>query len=152
MGSVVLVQSQWQTGKLCVDKNQHLMDHAMGRPYTAWWLRYPGRTDHATELLAKFTPAIERQVRYWEGTCPGEIDWAPVLWDAAYRAAWRCDGPNFWPLLHFMMKRKVAQYLQTRDRKQSKLKRIDLEPLEFDAAVSGMEYDFGGNRAADARW
>jgi len=110
-----------------------------GRPYTAWWLRYPGRDERAAELLAKFAPAVERQISYWEANCPGEVDWGPVLWDAAYRAAWRCDRTNFWPLLRFAMLRKVQQSLATHKRRSAKLNRIDLTPSDFERAVSDLE-------------
>ena len=115
----------------------------MGRAYTAWWLKYPGREVRAVKLLAKFRPAVEKQIKYWESSCFGEVDWEPVFWDAAYRAAWRCDGKNFWPLLRVAMRNAGRKYLATHKRRTSKLRRVGLNPTEFDEALN--EDEIHGN-------
>lgn len=111
-----------------------------GRPYTAWWLRYPGRGERAAELLARWAPAVERRISYWESAYPGEVDWAPVLWDAAYRAAWRCDSEKFWPLLKHSMEWAASKHVATHKRRLTKLNRIELAAWNLDRAASGLEW------------
>ena len=99
-----------------------------GRPYTAWWLRYPGRESSAIDLLRQYRPAVEREIERCEQRWPtGGVDWATVLWDAAYRAAWRCDGPPFWPLLKqsLIWKRRVS--LATIARRAKRLRQVDAD-------------------------
>jgi hypothetical protein len=108
----------------------------MTRPYGPWWLKYPAEhAQRAEQLLAQYTSAVERNIRHWEHNCPGEVDWAPVFWDAAYRAAWRCDGQSgFWPLLKLSMLRASRKYLATHRRRTAKLLKMnhngDLEVVD----------------------
>lgn len=105
--------------------------HHGGRPYTAWWLKYEGREERAIELLKRFTPAIERQIDRLERSHHGEVDWAPVIWDAAYRAAWACNVPGFWPILKKTIWWTTAKHIATHNRRLAKLRRVPLTARQF---------------------
>ena len=95
----------------------------MGRKLTAWWAK-PGRAspETAEQLLRDWRPAIERRISWYERQYPGEVDWEPVIWDGAYRAAFSYrPGDGFWKLLERAIWHRTTNSIARHKRRRAKL-------------------------------
>jgi hypothetical protein len=90
-----------------------------------------GTPDRAAAILTRYRAGIERRIEWYERLCPDEIDWPPVVWDAAYRAAFRCDVPEaFWRLFKKILWRRAVHPLARHARRRAKLRRQPAEALD----------------------
>ncbi len=98
----------------------------MPRTGKAWWLAPGmGSSERASYLLHRYNILIVHKIRYYEHTYPYEIDWEPIVWDAAYRASFRVDGNDagFIPLFNYILWRRSANFVARHARRREKLTR-----------------------------
>lgn len=99
----------------------------MSGEMTAWWMKYPGKEEQAKKVLSQFRPAVESRIRWYERHYNGHVDWAPKIWNAAYRAAFACDSPYCWPLLKEYIFRAGRDGIKLHKRRSSKLARVPFD-------------------------
>jgi hypothetical protein len=103
----------------------------MPLPRSAWWARPDSNLpESAATDLRRFRHAIERRITWYERLYPGEVDWEPVVWEAAYRAAFLCHDGRFWALFRVQLWKQARDYVQRHHRRKTKLRRHSLDDIE----------------------
>ncbi len=105
----------------------------MARKLTKWWLGPKmGPTQRAEYLLGRYKALIEHSIYTYSRRYPGEVDWEPIVWDAAYRTAFRLDGgeAGFIPLFKTILWRLTANYVARHGRRRAKLMRQPMTDLD----------------------
>jgi hypothetical protein len=97
----------------------------------AWWTR-PGSNspEIAAALLIQFRPAIEGRIAWYARKYPGEVDWEPVVWDAAYRTAFCAYDGRFWTLFTTVVWQRTQHSIERHFRRKGKLMRHSLDEIE----------------------
>lgn len=103
----------------------------MSRPYTAWWNRTTYNSpESVAQQLRRFRRAIEGRVTWYERQFPGDVDWEPLVWDAAYRAAFMCYPGAFWKVFKKTVWWLTAPYVARHRRRADKLVRLQMDEID----------------------
>ena len=104
----------------------------MARPMSAWWQSPLMRvTPESESLLLRFRPMIEHAIYTYSRRYPGDVDWDTVVWDAAYRTAFRVESQaGFVDLFKTILWKRAANFVARHARRRAKLTRQPMACLE----------------------